>query len=142
MAGNSSKQFAPAAGTENAKKLKKLVYGLRIGAVVYIVLAFIAAAAMEAGRIPAPNGDATARLSELIVAVFFVIFGGSILANAFRKREYISPDLQKLLDKGKITEKRARASLKTDFVFRCIFSAVIILPALCLAVVSAVRLLK
>ena len=94
---------------KNEKKLKKLVYGLRIGAAAYLLLALFGAAAVSAsGAAASADWNTVSRLSEIIAAVFFLIFGGSILANAFRRRNYISPDLKKLFEQGKVTEKYVR----------------------------------
>lgn len=90
---------------KNEKKLKKLVYGLRIGAAAYLLLALFGAAAVSAsGAAASADWNTVSRLSEILAAVFFLIFGGSILANAFRRRNYISPDLKKLFEQGKVTE--------------------------------------
>lgn len=112
MAYKNSRQNAAETKTsseKNEKKLKKLVYGLRIGAAAYLLLALFGAAAVSAsGAAASADWNTVSRLSEIIAAVFFLIFGGSILANAFRRRNYISPDLKKLFEQGKVTEKYVR----------------------------------
>ena len=123
MAYKNSRQNAAETKTsseKNEKKLKKLVYGLRIGAAAYLLLALFGAAAVSAsGAAASADWNTVSRLSEIIAAVFFLIFGGSILANAFRRRNYISPDLKKLFEQGKVTEKYVRTTPKTNFVCRC-----------------------
>lgn len=105
MAYKNSRQNAAETKTsseKNEKKLKKLVYGLRIGAAAYLLLALFGAAAVNAsGAAASADWNTVSRLSEIIAAVFFLIFGGSILANAFRRRNYISPDLKKTFRTGK-----------------------------------------
>ena len=97
MAYKNSRQNAAETKTsseKNEKKLKKLVYGLRIGAAAYLLLALFGAAAVSAsGAAASADWNTVSRLSEILAAVFFLIFGGSILANAFRRRNYISPCL-------------------------------------------------
>ena len=86
MAYKNSRQNAAEIKTsseKNEKKLKKLVYGLRIGAAAYLLLALFGAAAVSAsGAAASADWNTVSRLSEIIAAVFFLIFGGSILANA------------------------------------------------------------
>ena len=93
MAYKNSRQNAAETKTsseKNEKKLKKLVYGLRIGAAAYLLLALFGAAAVSAsGAAASADWNTVSRLSEIIAAVFFLIFGGSILAKAFRRRNYI-----------------------------------------------------
>ena len=126
---------------KNEKKLKKLVYGLRIGAAAYLLLALFGAAAVNAsGAAASADWNTVSRLSEIIAAVFFLIFGGSILANAFRRRNYISPDLKKLFEQGKVTEKYVRTTPKTNFVCRCVFSGIVIAAASVLLITAIVRL--
>ena len=104
MAYKNSRQNAAETKTsseKNEKKLEKLVYGLRIGAAAYLLLALFGAAAVNAsGAAASADWNTVSRLSEIIAAVFFLIFGSSILANAFRRRNYISPDLKKLFEQG------------------------------------------
>ena len=115
MAYKNSRQNAAETKTsseKNEKKLKKLVYGLRIGAAAYLLLALFGAAAVNAsGAAASADWNTVSRLSEIIAAVFFLIFGGSILANAFRRRNYISPDLKKLFEQGKICAHNAENKL-------------------------------
>lgn len=126
---------------KNEKKLKKLVYGLRIGAAAYLLLALFGAAAVSAsGAAASADWNTVSRLSEIIAAVFFLIFGSSILANAFRRRNYISPDLKKLFEQGKVTEKYVRTTPKTNFVCRCVFSGIVIAAASVLLITAIVRL--
>lgn len=74
------------------KEAKKLVYGLRIGAAAYLLLALFGAAAVSAsGAAASADWNTVSRLSEIIAAVFFLIFGGSILANAFRQAQLYFP---------------------------------------------------
>ena len=133
MAYKNSRQNAAETKTsseKNEKKLKKLVYGLRIGA----------AAVNASGAAASADWNTVSRLSEIIAAVFFLIFGGSILANAFRRRNYISPDLKKLFEQGKVTEKYVRTTPKTNFVCRCVFSGIVIAAASVLLITAIVRL--
>ena len=129
MAYKNSRQNAAETKTsseKNEKKLKKLVYGLRIGAAAYLLLALFGAAAVNAsGAAASADWNTVSRLSEIIAAVFFLIFGGSILANAFRRRNYISPDL---------------TTPKTNFVCRCVFSGIVIAAASVLLITAIVRL--
>ena len=130
MAYKNSRQNAAETKTsseKNEKKLKKLVYGLRIGAAAYLLLA-------------SADWNTVSRLSEILAAVFFLIFGGSILANAFRRRNYISPDLKKLFEQGKVTEKYVRTTPKTNFVCRCVFSGIVIAAASVLLITAIVRM--
>lgn len=144
MAYKNSRQNAAETKTsseKNEKKLKKLVYGLRIGAAAYLLLALFSAAAVKAsGAAASADWNTVSRLSEIIAAVFFLIFGGSILANAFRRRNYISPDLKKLFEQGKVTEKYVRTTPKTNFVCRCVFSGIVIAAASVLLITAIVRL--
>ena len=138
MAYKNSRQNAAETKTsseKNEKKLKKLVYGLRIGAAAYLLLALFAS-----GAAASADWNTVSRLSEIIAAVFFLIFGGSILANAFRRRNYISPDLKKLFEQGKVTEKYVRTTPKTNFVCRCVFSGIVIAAASVLLITAIVRL--
>ena len=141
MAYKNSRQNAAETKTsseKNEKKLKKLVYGLRIGAAAYLLLALFGAAAVNASG--SADWNTVSRLSEIIAAVFFLIFGSSILANAFRRRNYISPDLKKLFEQGKVTEKYVRTTPKTNFVCRCVFSGIVIAAASVLLITAIVRL--
>ena len=139
MAYKNSRQNAAETKTsseKNEKKLKKLVYGLRIGAAAYLLLALFGAAAVTAsGAAASADWNTVSRLSEIIAAVFFLIFGGSILANAFRRRNYISPDLKKLFEQGNV-----RTTPKTNFVCRCVFSGIVIAAASVLLITAIVRL--
>lgn len=144
MAYKNSRQNAAEIKTsseKNEKKLKKLVYGLRIGAAAYLLLALFGAAAVNAsGAAASADWNTVSRLSEILAAVFFLIFGGSILANAFRRRNYISPDLKKFFEQGKVTEKYVRTTPKTNFVCRCVFSGIVIAAASVLLITAIVRL--
>lgn len=144
MAYKNSRQNAAETKTsseKNEKKLKKLVYGLRIGAAAYLLLALFGAAAVNAsGAAASADWNTVSRLSEIIAAVFFLIFGGSILANAFRRRNYISHDLKKLFEQGKVMEKYVRTTQKTNFVCRCVFSGIVIAAASVLLITAIVRL--
>ena len=106
-----------------------------------MLLALFGAAAVNAsGAAASADWNTVSRLSEIIAAVFFLIFGGSILANAFRRRNYISPDLKKLFERGKVTEKYVRTTQKTNFVCRCVFSGIVIAAASVLLITAIVRL--
>ena len=96
MAYKNSRQNTAETKTSSEKKLKrslkKLVYGLRIGAAAYLLLALFGAAAVNAsGAAASADWNTVSRLSEIIAAVFFLIFGGSILANAFRSAQPYFP---------------------------------------------------
>jgi hypothetical protein len=50
------------------------------------------------------------------------------------------PDLKKLFEQGKVTEKYVRTTPKTNFVCRCVFSGIVIAAASVLLITAIVRL--
>lgn len=130
MAYKNSRQDAAETKTsseKNEKKLKKLVYGLRIGAAVYLLLALFGAAAVNAsGAAASADWNTVSRLSEILAAVFFLIFGGSILANAFRRRNYISPDLKNFSNRER-SRKNMCAQLRKQTLSAAAYSPELLL---------------
>ena len=96
MAYKNSRQNAAEIKTsseKNEKKLKKLVYGLRIGAAAYLLLALFGAAAVNAsGAAASADWNTVSRLSEISGCLFWGAFRSNLLQFKTAERSPLSAE--------------------------------------------------